>query len=237
MPFLALSLAGLGLNLVTGYAGQIVARLRGVHGGRRLRSLQFQPAPPWLAADRALVSLAGLISGGGRDAIRPAEPAAARLLSGRVDAGGTVLRQVGAHAVRLALELQLVRRHRRAAADPVRSSIRGSARTLSVRADDRRRVDGVGCAPGDDPFGTRIHCRPRQRNRRQGHRRFDFSHQAAGVRFVVVHHRRRRRPVGVRVSAHRGAGRLQSRSLVLRFCSSSSSAAWHRSAAHFSVRR
>ena len=44
IPLLVLALAALGLNILTGYAGQF-ARVGGVHGGGRVRGLQ-PPAPP-----------------------------------------------------------------------------------------------------------------------------------------------------------------------------------------------
>ena len=42
IPFLILALAALGLNILTGYAGQLSLGHRGVHGGRRVRRLQLR---------------------------------------------------------------------------------------------------------------------------------------------------------------------------------------------------
>jgi branched-chain amino acid transport system permease protein len=43
-PFLIFSLAALGLNILTGYAGQLSLGLGGLHGGGRLRGLQLHAA-------------------------------------------------------------------------------------------------------------------------------------------------------------------------------------------------
>ena len=114
IPFLILSLAALGLNILTGYAGPALARAR-------RRSWRSAPSPPTTsccasraAAARRASSLAGLVAGGGRARLRPAEPAHQGLLPGRLDAGGAVLRRVGADQVRLVLQPQSLRRHQRA---------------------------------------------------------------------------------------------------------------------------
>ena len=46
IPFLILSLAAIGLNLLTGYTGPPFARHRRLHGGRRLRLLQARDLFP-----------------------------------------------------------------------------------------------------------------------------------------------------------------------------------------------
>ena len=108
-----------------------LARLGRLHGGRRLRRLQLRSARPGPAAARRASSWPASRPRG-RRRVRPAEPAHQRLLSRGLDAGGAVLRPVGAHQVRLVLERQRLRRDRRAAACDRRSSTSTSARPLSA---------------------------------------------------------------------------------------------------------
>ncbi len=151
LPFLALVAGGARPESPDRLCRPIVARLGRLHGGRRLRGLQFQPARPRLAAARQLI-LAGLDRGGVRHRVRPAEPAAARLLSRGLDARGAVLRPMGADQVRLVLQRQLLGRHRRAAAR--RCSVlrfEGPVGRYLFALTIVAVLTALDCAPGRDP--------------------------------------------------------------------------------------
>ena len=74
LPLLVLSLAGLGLNLLTGYAGQLVPRVGGVHGGGCVRGLQPAIARAGFAVAGEFRAGRGNSCAGGRG-LRAAEPA------------------------------------------------------------------------------------------------------------------------------------------------------------------
>ena len=59
IPFLILALAALGLNILTGYAGQLSLGTGGVHGGRRLRVVQLR-----CCAFRGIPLLVAFVVGG-----------------------------------------------------------------------------------------------------------------------------------------------------------------------------
>ena len=60
IPFLILSLAALGLNILTGYAGQLSLGHRGVHGGGRVRVVQLRAAHAGHAASCVAFALAAV---------------------------------------------------------------------------------------------------------------------------------------------------------------------------------
>ena len=104
IPFLILSLSAIGLNLLTGYTGLLVARNRRIHGRRRLCLLQARddiPSGQYPRLDhRERARL-----GAGRRRLRPAEPAHQGLLPGGGDAGGAVLSRMVLRARALARQL------------------------------------------------------------------------------------------------------------------------------------
>ena len=61
---------------------------------------------------------------------------------------------------------------------------------------------------------TQLHRHPRQRDRREDHRRARAANQAARVRSLLFHHRRRGRALGIRLSADGRARRVQPRPFV-----------------------
>ena len=142
LPFLALSLAALGLNILTGYAGQLSLGSAAFMAVGAFAAYNFNLRVPGLPLIVSLL-LAGAHRRGIRPVIRPAKPSPARLLSRGVDARGAILRPMGADQFRLVFELQSVRRHRCAAAHAARAAFRRAARPLSVRADDRPCGDDV----------------------------------------------------------------------------------------------
>ena len=97
IPFLILSLAALGLNILVGYCGQISLGSRCLHGGGRLRGLQLPRAHRRHAADRVT---AGRRCGehGVRRAVRCAFAAHQGPVSGGRDTGRAVLRRLGLSA-------------------------------------------------------------------------------------------------------------------------------------------
>jgi hypothetical protein len=110
MPFLIFALAALGLNILTGYAGQL-----------SLGTAAFMavgPTRPTTSAARrghshraTLRSLAA--RGGWWACVRAAVAAHQGLLPGRGHAGGAVLRGVGADQVSLVLQQQFLGRDQR----------------------------------------------------------------------------------------------------------------------------
>ena len=157
-PFSLLSLAALGLNLLTGYAGQVSLGSAAFMAVGAFTAYNFAHRVPGLPL------IATLIAGRprrGRDRhrVRAAEPAASRLLSRGVDAGGAVLRPMGADEIRLVLQLQSVRGHRRASAAGGGTQSRQPDRPLSLRLDHRRRRHGA------DLSARRLPDRPQFRGR------------------------------------------------------------------------
>ena len=114
IPFLILSLTGLGLNLLMGYAGQALAWHRRLHVGRRLCDLQSAAAAAgtsvacqpdtWRRRRRS--------GGAGR---RPAQSSYQGILPDRLDACDAVLSRMALQPVRLVLELLHVQLDIRAA--------------------------------------------------------------------------------------------------------------------------
>ena len=136
IPFLILSLAALGLNILTGYAGQLSLGSAAFMAVGAFASYNFMLRVPGIPL---LVAFAG----GGVTAaavghrVRPAEPAHPRLLPRRRHAGGAVLHPLGAHQDRLVHQLQPVGRDHRAADGDPRPHVRHAAGEVPAHAHDR----------------------------------------------------------------------------------------------------
>ena len=112
-PFLIFALAALGLNLLTGYAGQLslgTAAFMAVGAFAAYNFMLRVPGMPILGRLRARRRLRGA----GRHRVRAAEPAHQGLLPRGRDARRAVLRRLGADQVRLVLELLELGRDQRA---------------------------------------------------------------------------------------------------------------------------
>ena len=113
IPFLILSLAAFGLNILTGYAGQLslgTAAFMAVGAFAAYNLMLRVPGMP------VLVAFVGSRAhrGAGRRPVRPAQPAHQGLLSRGGDARRAVLHPVVRRPIRLVHELQLVGRDLRA---------------------------------------------------------------------------------------------------------------------------
>ena len=125
IPFLILALAAIGLNILTGYAGQLSLGTAAFMAVGAFASYNFMLRVPGMPILLAFVC-GGLMAARRRHPVRPAEPAHPRLLPGGGHAGRAVLHRLVPDQGRLVLQLQLVGRHHRAAGrDPrLRSSRR-----------------------------------------------------------------------------------------------------------------
>ena len=162
--------------------------------------------------------------GGGRPRLRPAEPAAARLLSRGLHAGGPVLRAVvltkfgwfsnySASGVIAAPPLSIAGSPRRR---------RSAATSCPVH---RHGADRRGDPAGRVADRPQFHRRARQRDRRPDHRRAGAADQAAGLRDQSFYHRRRGRARGPSPICARSSRTASISTARSRSCSSSSSAA------------
>ncbi len=115
VPVLIMSLAGLGLNLVMGYAGQASLGTGAFMSVGAYATYNILLRLPELPLPVSLVLGRPGRRRGGR-AVRPAEPAHQGLLSGRVHARGAVLSRMAIQPVWLVLQLQHVELDFRAAA-------------------------------------------------------------------------------------------------------------------------
>jgi hypothetical protein len=117
-PFLILSLAALGLNILTGYAGQLSLGTAAFMAIRRIYGLQRDAADP--AHSRpGRIRHRRPFCGSGRHRLRLAEPEDQGAVSRRGDPRLPVLRPVADQPRRLVLELQLLGRdHFAADGDP-----------------------------------------------------------------------------------------------------------------------
>ena len=105
IPFLIFALAAIGLNILTGYAGQLSLGTAAFMAVGAFAAYNFMLRVPGMPILVAFV-LGGRLRGAGRHRVRPAEPAHQGLLSRGGDARRAVLRRLGADQVRLVLELQ-----------------------------------------------------------------------------------------------------------------------------------
>ena len=123
IPVLIFSPAALGLNILTGYAGQLSPRLGGLHGGGAFAAYNFIlriDGMPFLVA----LVLARADRGGGGHPVRAAQPAHQGLLPGGGDPGGAVLHRLGAGEVSVVLQQLVVRRRHRPGRDHPRLHLR-----------------------------------------------------------------------------------------------------------------
>ena len=105
IPFLIFALAAIGLNLLTGYAGQISLGTGAFMGVGAYACYKLTTIFPDVNIV-ILILVSGFFCGRDRRGLRPAVPAHQGLLSGGGDAGGAVLPGVVLHPHRLALQLQ-----------------------------------------------------------------------------------------------------------------------------------
>ena len=113
LPFLALSLAGVGLNLLTGYTGQVSLGSAAFLAIGAYAAFNLNLRAPGLPLP-ITIALAGFAAAADRRRFRAAEPAAAGFLSRGLDARRAVLRAMGAHQISLVLQQLQFRRDRRA---------------------------------------------------------------------------------------------------------------------------
>ena len=113
------------------------ARIGRLHGRRRVRLLQFDPAHRRHSV-RGRGRAFRRLRGSGRHRLRPAEPAHPRTVSRGRDARVAVLHRLGAGQVRLVQELRPGGRDHRAADRHVRPQLRNAAREVLGGAGDRR---------------------------------------------------------------------------------------------------
>ncbi len=90
IPFLILSLAALGLNILTGYAGQLSLGSAAFMAVGAFASYNFVLRVPGIPIAGRLCRRRP-VRGGRRHHVRPAQPAHPRVLSRRGHAGGTIL--------------------------------------------------------------------------------------------------------------------------------------------------
>ena len=96
IPMLVLALAALGLNILTGYAGQFSLGTAAFMSVGAFAAYNLQLRLPWLPAAGDLRARRADRRRGG-DGVRPALPADQGLLPGGGDAGGAVLRRLAVH--------------------------------------------------------------------------------------------------------------------------------------------
>ena len=183
IPFLILSLAALGLNILVGYCGQISLGHRRLHGGRRVRGLQLHacastgmPLVVALLLGGLCATVVGVLFG---------IPSAAH--QGPLPRGGdarrAVLRRLGVPAhqvVHQRLALGLGQRRRPAGARlPDRDA--GAASTCSAWP-SLVRVRAAGQEPGARRHRPRVDGDPRHGRGRRGDRHPPGLRQAHGLR-------------------------------------------------------
>ena len=94
-PFLIFALATIGLNILTGYAGQLSLGTAAFMAVGAFAAYNFMLRVPG-HADPGGLRARGCLRGAGRHRVRPAQPAHQGLLPRGGHAGGAVLRRVGA---------------------------------------------------------------------------------------------------------------------------------------------
>ena len=118
IPFLVYALAAIGLNLLTGYTGQLSLGTGGFMAVGAYAAYKLTTAVPEL--NIVIVFPVRRPHGcHGRAGVRPAEPAHQGAVPGGGDAGGAVLPHLAVQPRCLVLQLQPVGHHHGAAADPV----------------------------------------------------------------------------------------------------------------------
>ena len=105
LPILVFSLAALGLNILTGYCGQISLGTGGFMAVGAYSAFKMSTAFPDMNVIIIFLHQRALRRGG-RDRLRPAEPAHQGLLPGRGDAGLPVLLRVAVPEGGLVLQLR-----------------------------------------------------------------------------------------------------------------------------------
>ena len=133
------ALAALGLNILTGYAGQLSLGTAAFMAVGAFMAYNFELRIPGMPILGSFI-LAGLCAALVGHRVRPAQPADQGLLPRGRDAGLPVLRAVGAAARRLVLQLQLLRRHHRAEDRDPRLRLRHAGRQVPAHARDRHRA-------------------------------------------------------------------------------------------------
>ena len=131
IPFLIMALAGLGLNVLMGYAGQASLGTGAFMAVGAYATYNLLLRLPELPLPVSLV-LAGLITGSRWPRLRHSEPAYQGLLLDRADARRAVLPGMGTEPVRLVFQLFDIELHFRAAAGDLRLRLVGPSRSLSV---------------------------------------------------------------------------------------------------------
>jgi len=138
IPFLIFSLAALGLNILTGYAGQLSLGTAAFMAVGAFAAYNFElrvPGIPMLASfilAGVVAALVGIVFG------LPSLRIKGFYLAGR-DPRRAVLRRMGADQVRLVFQLQLIGSDHRAEARRLRLRGRHSGEALSAGARDRER--------------------------------------------------------------------------------------------------
>ena len=179
------------------------ARQRGLHGGRRLRRLQRQPPRSRAALARRASSLAGLVA------------AAIGLLFGlpSLRLRGFYL-AVSTLAAQFFVQWALTKfswfsndtpsgRHRRAAAAIARPRLRRRRSGAIFRRSPIVTMLTFArlAASSASQTGRNFIAIRDNETRRRGHRHSGAEDQASGLRHLLLHHRRRRRALGLRLSA------------------------------------
>ncbi len=105
IPFLVFALAALGLNLLTGYAGQVSLGTGGFMAVGAFATYKLATSFPGLNIV-VILFLAGLITAGVGVAVRLPEPPDQGLLSRGGDLGGAVLPDLAVQQIPVVLQLQ-----------------------------------------------------------------------------------------------------------------------------------
>ena len=207
IPFLIYALAALGLNLLTGYAGQLSLGTGGFMAVGAYSAFKLTTAFPGLNIVLVFL-LAGLVAALRRPALRHSEPAHQGLLPGGGHAGRPVLPDLALQQGRVVHELRLVGHHHRAAAHRARRDGHRARRRPRRCATWWRWASSVRLRAGRQEPGARaggalVDGHPRPRHRRRDHRRPPAAHQAAGLRDQLVLLRGGRRRVRVPLPGQR----------------------------------
>ncbi len=154
VPTLIFALAAIGLNILTGYAGQLSlgsAAFMAVGAFAAYNFMLRVPGMPILAA----MALGGLTAARCRRAVRAALAAHQGLLSGGGHPGSAILHRLAADQGALVLELQFLRRDHRPAGEDPRLCFRNAGEQVPACPGDR---DGSGA--GRQEHGAQLD-RPR----------------------------------------------------------------------------
>ena len=207
IPFLILSLAALGLNILTGYAGQLSLGTAAFMAVGAFASYNFMLRVPGMPLLRGVRRWAGCARrwSASCSACRACASAASTSRSATLAAQFFVVWCLT--KVRLVHQLQLVGRDHRAADRDPRLRVRHARSEIPARAGDRR-----ACWRCREEHGALQH-RPlvdggaRHGRRRRGDRHPADAHQAAGLRDQLVLLRRGRRALCLRLPAARSSRR------------------------------